>query len=602
MKKILYIRLDSSPLPEASDEIIVKDFNLESYFCTLLGKRLLGEAAIPQSVPFPGKIVTDFKFFSSETYNAIIAQWENILVQLLTTDDIQKKRFEINIPFAYYEWLSHHDNAVYREIGKIQSSCFYSKGELLYNELVVCVLMRRLRFTLSKITDSIEHIVISLPIVKNRRPFINYILQLNNNFNGSDVIDRQMFIDTYIAPKRIAEKRVALESMYELSLLRNGRIRIRDKKTKKYGFVNEQMELIVPCEYDLCGHFVDGLAFAYDKLKGVFQIDKAGNVQDLPSYDYYEVYGFSDGLAKVLKDKDGNRAYIDREGKDVINVYYPGGCGDFKEGLACVVNANHKYGFIDKTGTEVIPCQFDYVGDFSEGLARVEINDRYGFVDKTGKLVIPCKYEGASDFSEGLACVEVNDKSGFIDKSGKIVIPCKFYLAQSFSGGLAVVSKSENDLRDYVIDKSGKSVFSTSNRVYFFSDGLAATYNGEKLGYINKTGNIVIPNKFAMWTGYDDFHFSDGMALVSKELIGSRLFINKKGEVIVPPNKYRDMRPFHDGLAWVDGGYIDNKGNEIIPPVFLYSQNCDFSEGLAWVKFFINGAWRYALIKKEWFM
>ena len=26
-KKILYIRLDSSPLPEACDEIIVKDFN-----------------------------------------------------------------------------------------------------------------------------------------------------------------------------------------------------------------------------------------------------------------------------------------------------------------------------------------------------------------------------------------------------------------------------------------------------------------------------------------------------------------------------------------------------------------------------------------------
>lgn len=27
-KKILYIRLDSSPLPEACDEIVVKDFNL----------------------------------------------------------------------------------------------------------------------------------------------------------------------------------------------------------------------------------------------------------------------------------------------------------------------------------------------------------------------------------------------------------------------------------------------------------------------------------------------------------------------------------------------------------------------------------------------
>ena len=44
MGKILYIRLDSSPLPEAYDEIIVKDFNLESYFCALLGRRLLEDA------------------------------------------------------------------------------------------------------------------------------------------------------------------------------------------------------------------------------------------------------------------------------------------------------------------------------------------------------------------------------------------------------------------------------------------------------------------------------------------------------------------------------------------------------------------------------
>ena len=64
MGKILYVRLDSSPLPEPSDEIIIKDFNLESYFCTLLGKRLLEDASITQLVSFPGKIVTDLKGFS----------------------------------------------------------------------------------------------------------------------------------------------------------------------------------------------------------------------------------------------------------------------------------------------------------------------------------------------------------------------------------------------------------------------------------------------------------------------------------------------------------------------------------------------------------
>ena len=75
--------------------------------------------------------------------------------------------------------------------------------------------MKRLRFTLSKITDEIDYIVVSLPIQKKNTPFISYVMQLNNKFNGLDIIDRQMFIDTYIASKRIAEKRATLEMVYE---------------------------------------------------------------------------------------------------------------------------------------------------------------------------------------------------------------------------------------------------------------------------------------------------------------------------------------------------------------------------------------------------
>ena len=137
--------------------------------------------------------------------------------------------------------MFHHENPIYKEIGKIQSLSVDFEGRLLYKELVDCILMKRLRFTLSKITDEIDYIVVSLPIQKKNIPFISYVMQLNNKFNGLDIIDRQMFIDTYIASKRIAEKKATLEMIYEQSLPREGRIRIRDKKTKKYGFVNEQM-------------------------------------------------------------------------------------------------------------------------------------------------------------------------------------------------------------------------------------------------------------------------------------------------------------------------------------------------------------------------
>ena len=66
--------------------------------------------------------------------------------------------------------------------------------------------------------------------------------------------------------------------------------------------------------------------------------------------------------------------------------------------------------------------KYNSVYDFSEGLAGVETNDKWGFVNKSGKEVIPCKYDDVYDFSEGLAGVKMNGKWGFVNKSGKEVI------------------------------------------------------------------------------------------------------------------------------------------------------------------------------------
>lgn len=54
-----------------------------------------------------------------------------------------------------------------------------------------------------------------------------------------------------------------------------------------------------------------------------------------------------------------------------------------------------------------------------EGLAVVKLNDRYGFVDKTGKEVISPKYDSVGYFSEGLVTVLLKGNLGFVDKTGK---------------------------------------------------------------------------------------------------------------------------------------------------------------------------------------
>ena len=36
---------------------------------------------------------------------------------------------------------------------------------------------------------------------------------------------------------------------------------------------------------------------------------------------------------------------------------------------------------------------YGFVGEDSEGLASVELNGKWGFIDKSGTEVIPCKYD-----------------------------------------------------------------------------------------------------------------------------------------------------------------------------------------------------------------
>jgi serine/threonine protein kinase len=281
------------------------------------------------------------------------------------------------------------------------------------------------------------------------------------------------------------------------------------------------------------------------------------------------------------------------------------------------VKFNGKWGFIDKTGKEVIPCKYDYAAHFSEGFAAVELNGKYGYIDKTGKKVIPCKYDAADHFSEGLAAVELNGKWGHINKTGKEVIPCKYYLAHSFFDGLSLIGLNG---KYGCIDKTGEEVISCKyDFVWISLEGLVAVKLNGKWGFIDKTGGEVIPYKYnkargffegfaavelnGKW-GYIDktgkevihfkynvtYRFSEGFTSV--ELNDKWGYIDKTGKEVIPC-KYNDTRYFFEGVAAVKlndkWGFIDKTGKEVIP--CKYDETGAFSGGIVQVK--LNGKWGY---------
>jgi WG containing repeat len=103
-----------------------------------------------------------------------------------------------------------------------------------------------------------------------------------------------------------------------------------------------------------------------------------------------------------------------------------------------------------------------------------------------------------------------------------------------------------------------------------------------KLGYIDRTGKIVVPAKFDRI----DEDFSEGLAAIS---IGKKWgYIDPMGKIVIPL-KFDQTTSFHEGLAGVsiakngsdEWGYIDKTGKIIIPVQF--QNHGSFKNGLAYI-------------------
>lgn len=197
------------------------------------------------------------------------------------------------------------------------------------------------------------------------------------------------------------------------------------KKDGKYGFIDRNGNVVIPCVWDDASYFSEGIAPVKDgETKKWGYIDKTGSCVIECKWNN-EAHPFSDGLGLVRH--NGTFYYIDKTGSEVLKMYNYKYSGRFCDGLAWVENEHFNEGFIDKSGNEVIPCQGKYsYRSFREGLAAFYGTYDWGFIDKSGNVVFSKKghLKGVLSFSEGLAVVRDRDvdRCFFVDKTGKVII------------------------------------------------------------------------------------------------------------------------------------------------------------------------------------
>lgn len=301
----------------------------------------------------------------------------------------------------------------------------------------------------------------------------------------------------------------------------------------RYGYINKEGKLVVAPKFKQAEQFIGNLAYISTD-DGTGFINKKGEVfisnYDITPYLYNSTedlipiigYNFSPLHFKTY-------GFMDANGKVVIEPQFEY-VHNFSEGLAAV-SLNNKWGFINREGKIVIKPQFNWVKDFSEGLAAVNIENKWCYIDKTGQEVIPLIDSwNIGDFKDGLAIIYIShsDKPpacGYIDKTGKQIIEPKFSQCTDFSEGLAAVKLNESKFYSY-IDKTGQEAIKIefTTHASSFSDGLAKVETSDKTGYIDKTGKFVIEG--ISWGQ----NFKNGLAQFSNS--EGEGYINKEGKIV----------------------------------------------------------------------
>lgn len=371
-------------------------------------------------------------------------------------------------------------------------------------------------------------------------------------------------------------------------------LQAQDRWEAWHYYINPKGEQALKVSAKSINAFSDGVAWIekahFDGSKSFWNyalIDTKGQLILPPHYD--RTYPFKEGVAVVRKRGESKFILIDKEGKQVCSQQFDSppliteGMIRFEE--------NKRYGYLNLKGEVVVPAKYVDTGGFKEGYCSVAIERDaqtwlYGFIDKTGKEVIPCVYNqaGTSSFEDGLARMRMpNGLTGFINAKNEVVVPGKYATASTYREGFYPAAFGPNHTQWGLVNKQNQVVIPGRY------DDMQPVYNGivmvalkGKYGALKTDGSVHIPLEYDEY--YYKFH-EDGLIVAKK---GERSFvILASGKVIgqdgITPgavNLEEEAMPFYTAdRRW---GLMDFDGNILLAPTYCFIGR--FSSGLAPVK------------------
>lgn len=227
--------------------------------------------------------------------------------------------------------------------------------------------------------------------------------------------------------------------------------------------------------------------------------------------------------------------------------------------VARMDNGILKWGYANKKGKEVIPCQFYAADPFYNNVAFVKVDEStWRLIGTDGKfkgsLMVKTSSENdkkpVGDFNNKEKKAWIRETSGytFVNTNGKYSFGDIHYdMAESFSDGYAMVQQ-DNDF--YFIDKYGKQKSPTYFGAQSFSEGLAAVRKSSGWTFVNTSFKEVGTGSYSSVTS-----FKNGYAWV---MSNESIFIIDRNGKPATPTGYNDMIPSDEILQELHDNFVGN--------------------------------------------
>jgi hypothetical protein len=271
----------------------------------------------------------------------------------------------------------------------------------------------------------------------------------------------------------------------------------------------------------------------------------------------------TDGLS-IVEDTTGMLGVINNDGKEIIPCQFDKiellngdryiqcvrkALVDYSEiTLTRVFNLDGGSVILSQTDNQDYEISFDYdsSGQFGEnGLAPIMIGGLWGFVNEKSKIIIPCVFQSVEPFIEGMSIVRLKKEwesyYAVIDESGSYLIPPFNYRNLIHCRSLSLYGEAfdvsmPQESEMIKMNRNGQLLYWLNNQPVYLDkqirwyhvleNGDIQVFNGVSWGLYGSTLNEIIPLQYSA-----PFYFKDGFAEV--RLDNKVGVIDRKGRLII---------------------------------------------------------------------